>query len=1026
MHIVGQHIAGQDYLCFGGWRRVEIIDGVRCVIDDFHINRTRGTAAVGVGGHYRETLTQGRAIAGGMRFVVEQGVGHHASAGVVTGDGQGIAFRSGRRLRETHRAAAAHHGNAANGQGLQAIRRGYREAAALSQGRAVRVATIAEVFLIDGQLAPFDIETVEGYRIVEVADIEHQVGGRAIAIGILERVGKGLDAVTTPLQVDEVRIAGVQRVGVGTVGRQHQGAVFAGDGLRGNRAAGDAVGALGVVGQDVAGQGQLVLSGGDRITVRICHRRIVDYFHINRARGTAAIGVGGDYRETLAQGRAVARGMRFVVEQRVGVGHHASAGVVPGDGQGIAFRGGRRLRETHRAAAAHHGNAANGQGLQAIRRGYREAAALSQGRAVRVATIAEVFLIDGQLAPFDIETVEGYRIVEVADIEHQVGGRTIAIGILERVGEGLDAVTTTLEVDEVRIAGVQRVSVGTVGRQHQGAVFTGDGLRGDRTAGNAVGALHIIAQHIAGQRQLRFRGRRRVEIVDGVRRVIDDVHIDRTRGAAAIGVGGHHCEALAEAGAITRAMRFAVEQGVDIRHHTGTGVVAGNGQGVAFRGDCRLREADRAAAGHHSNAAHGQGLQTIRCLHREATTLGQRRIIGAAAVTEVLLINGQLTAFEIEAIERDWIIQVADIDLQRRRAAVAVGVFEGVGEQFDTAAATVQVDEVRISSIQRIGVGTVSRQHQGAVGTRDGLRGDGSTGDTVSALAVVDQNVAGQGQLSLGGRRGIEIVDGVRRVIDDVHINRTRGFAAIAVGDHHREALAQAGAITRVMRIGTGQGVAVADHTGRSIVAGNGQNITKPGGDGLANTGHHTGSDDVNATDIQVEHPILGDHGKAASLGQGRWVTGRALRQIGFIQGQLAPLYPQPFETDRVVHHRWQWRHSIVVVDLTEIRFAQLGKAVEACSRETDNRINPTGHFVKQHKRVTTTQRPRRTATARTSRRRIGVLARVGTGSDGLLEFFHIGQLRLTRGLSFGRIDMRRLAGKQLRRECQAAVTAQG
>ncbi|MNJ82594.1 hypothetical protein D3C77_821060 [compost metagenome] len=45
------------------------------------------------------------------------------------------------------------------------------------------------------------------------------------------------------------------------------------------------------------------------------------------------------------------------------------------------------------------------------------------------------------------------------------------------------------------------------------------------------------------------------------------------------------------------------------------------------------------------------------------------------------------------------VVEVTDIDLQRRGAAIAVGVLEGVGEVFDTRAAAFQIDEVRVVGV---------------------------------------------------------------------------------------------------------------------------------------------------------------------------------------------------------------------------------------------------------------------------------------------------------------------------------------
>ncbi|MNZ59761.1 hypothetical protein D3C78_778080 [compost metagenome] len=272
--------------------------------------------------------------------------------------------------------------------------------------------------------------------------------------------------------------------------------------------------------------------------------------------------------------------MLFVVEQRIGVGHHAGGRVVASDGQRIAQRGRSRLREAARAVADHR-DPFNGQGFQAIRCMHGEAAALGQCRSTRTTAIAQVFLINSQFAAFDIQAFQGHRVVEVIDVDLQRRGATVAVGILEGVGEGFNAGAST--VDEVRVGSVQRVGIGAVGGQYQLAVGALDGLRCDRSTGDAVSALGVVGQHITSHGQLTLGGGGAVDIVEGLRRVIDDIHIDRAVGCAAIGVSGDDCKVLAQGGAIASAMGLVVEQRIGVSHHPRAGIIASDGQGVAFR-----------------------------------------------------------------------------------------------------------------------------------------------------------------------------------------------------------------------------------------------------------------------------------------------------------------------------------------------------------------------------------------------------------------------------------------------------------
>ncbi|MNR52227.1 hypothetical protein D3C85_1720280 [compost metagenome] len=81
---------------------------------------------------------------------------------------------------------------------------------------------------------------------------------------------------------------------------------------------------------------------------------------------------------------------------------------------------------------------------------------------------------------------------------------------------------------EIRIAGVEGVGVCAVGIQHQGAVGAGEGAGGDRAATlpnrYPIGALHVVAQHIAVERQQGFRGGA-IDVAHGAGQVVNDVHV---------------------------------------------------------------------------------------------------------------------------------------------------------------------------------------------------------------------------------------------------------------------------------------------------------------------------------------------------------------------------------------------------------------------------------------------------------------------------------------------------------------------
>ena len=134
-----------------------------------------------------------------------------------------------------------------------------------------------------------------------------------------------------------------------------------------------------------------------------------------------------------------------------------------------------------------------------------------------------------------------------------------------------------------------------------------------------------------------------------------------------------------------------------------------------------------------------------------------------------------------------------------------------------------QVDEVRVGRIQRVGVRAIGCQHQLAVGPFNGLWGNRTTGDAVSALGVVGEHVAGQGQLRFGRGVGVAVIDRFRHIIDDVDVQRAAGHIAIGIADRYGDALPQPiGPSAIGVGLGARQGIAVTDNTGRGIVPGDG------------------------------------------------------------------------------------------------------------------------------------------------------------------------------------------------------------
>ncbi len=304
LDVVVQHIAGQRRQRLGGGLGVAVVFGRWHIVDDVHVQGVGGCGAVAVHQGNGEVFPQAvGAGARGVGFVVVEGVGvgDHASRRVVPGDGQGITQVGGKHLWESRCHAAGDYVDTAHGQGLYAVECGDGEGATLSQRAAAWRRAVAQGVFIEGQFGAFDFEAVEGRGVVVVVDVEHQVGGTGVAVRVGEGVGEGFGAATIALEGQKRRARGVEGIGVAAIGRQHEGAVGAGVGAGRHRAAGHAVGALYVVGQHVAGEGQLAFGADAGVAVVGRVGQVVGDVDVQRAGGGVAVGVAGHHRELFVQ-----------------------------------------------------------------------------------------------------------------------------------------------------------------------------------------------------------------------------------------------------------------------------------------------------------------------------------------------------------------------------------------------------------------------------------------------------------------------------------------------------------------------------------------------------------------------------------------------------------------------------------------------------------------------------------------------------------------------------------------------------
>ncbi|CRM22608.1 hypothetical protein [Pseudomonas sp. 25 R 14] len=480
-------------------------------------------------------------------------------------------------------------------------------------------------------------------------------------------------------------------------------------------------------------------------------RHIVHHVDIQRTRGAAVVAVSGSDRKRLADAVGVSAGWVGVgAVEGVAVADHASDGVVVGDGQGITKTGGFRLRESRCDAVTDNADTAHGKVFQTIQRRHGEGPGLGQRRAIIGAAQRQVFLIDGDFAAIHLKTGQHHRIIVVMHLQDEIGRAGITVGIRQRIGEGFSPIATTVQGQELCIGLVQGVGVAAISQQIQGAVGADDGRGCHRASRDAVSALHIVAQHAAGQDQLALRGHLRITVIGRRRNIVDHVDIQRASGAAVVAVGRHDRKRLVDAVGISPSwVAIGAVEGVAVADHASDGVVVGDGQRITKTGGFGLREDRNRTIRDDADTAHGKVFQTIQRRHGEGPGLGQRRPIIGTAQRQVFLIDGDFAAIYLKTGQHHRIVVVMHLQDEIGRAGITVGVRQRIGEGFRAITAAVQSEELRIGLVQGVGVAAIGQQIQGAVGADDGCGCHRTSRDAVSTLHIIAQHAAGQDQLAL-------------------------------------------------------------------------------------------------------------------------------------------------------------------------------------------------------------------------------------------------------------------------------------
>nr|GFD22711.1 hypothetical protein [Tanacetum cinerariifolium] len=128
----------------------------------------------------------------------------------------------------------------------------------------------------------------------------------------------------------------------------------------------------------------------DIANIRVGLRHIVRHVNVDIAVSHVAVAVHGMHSDLFVVDRAVALIVGLGTVERVAVGHFPGDRVIGNNSKGAARWQCGRLRRSDRHAILDHVDAANGQGLQTVRRRDLHGAGLGQRRGVRAAAVGQV------------------------------------------------------------------------------------------------------------------------------------------------------------------------------------------------------------------------------------------------------------------------------------------------------------------------------------------------------------------------------------------------------------------------------------------------------------------------------------------------------------------------------------------------------------------------------------------------------------------------------------------------------------
>src|SRR5690606_24947985 len=625
-----------------------------------------------------------------------------------------------------------------------------------------------------------------------------------IAVGITHLVIEGLGQSLTVIQSVDRRVGVVQHIGVGAIGIGGEVAVVAGG--AGPAIEGDRAVECAVVGQGITADGIRTAVFDQGMQLALGHGVGVGNQHVQSVVAGLAVGIGDADNEAI-QYRVITSGVILCAVDGVAVVDLAGDCIVAGKGQFALGGGHDRWRSAERVQVG------EGQGLTADLQagnaglcGDGDLTGDGSGGIFGDAVVTRCHAVV-------IRYIDHRRAIGTAvDVDGDAGVIHIAIGITHLIAECLGQSLTVIQNVDRRVGVVQHIAVGAIGIGGEAAVLAGGAgpaIEGDRAVQGAVVGQGVTADGI------------RTAVLDnkmglavGYRVGVGNQYVQSVVAGLAVCIGDADGKGVDDR-VIASGVILSTVDGVAVVDLAGDCIVAGKGQFALGSGHDRWRSAERVQLGE------GQGLTADlqagkTCLGGDGylPCCGSGSIFGDADVTRCHTVV-------IRYIHHRRAVSTAvDGDGDASVSYIAVGITHLVIEGLGQSLTVIQSVDRRVGVVQHIGVGAIGIG--GEVAVVAGGAGPAIESDRAVEGAVVGQGISTDGICTAVFDQDVGFTLGYGVGVGDQYVQGVVAGLTVGIGDADSEAI-QYGVIASVVILSTVDGVAVVDHAGDCIVAGEGQ-----------------------------------------------------------------------------------------------------------------------------------------------------------------------------------------------------------